>query len=107
VMGHSLGTYMSMEIIRRLREEARDDPDGDDSIRVVGGVLLFATVMELAKSPSGVRLGVCTFTRHRLRMGNERLTTPCSGFLVSHPSPGWCHCSQRDYFGCLYRCWQT
>lgn len=58
IMGHSLGSYMSMEVIRLLREEAKDNPHNEGSVRVVGGILLFATVMDLAKSPSGLRLGV-------------------------------------------------
>lgn len=45
LMGHSLGTYMTLELVRRLSEE----------IRIVGGICLFATVMELAKSASGVK----------------------------------------------------
>ncbi|KAF2653703.1 hypothetical protein K491DRAFT_694444 [Lophiostoma macrostomum CBS 122681] len=73
LMGHSLGTYICLEMIRRSREEAasrvqmqkngitnrdRDESDeakGKCNIRIVGGALLFATVVELAKSPSGVK----------------------------------------------------
>jgi pimeloyl-ACP methyl ester carboxylesterase len=49
LMGHSLGTYMCMEMLRRLREEAKTGED----VRCVGGVLLFATIMHLTKSPNG------------------------------------------------------
>jgi pimeloyl-ACP methyl ester carboxylesterase len=57
LMGHSLGTYMCLEIIRRLREESK--VSGDAGVRVTGAVLLFATVMHLAKSPSGLKSSVC------------------------------------------------
>jgi hypothetical protein len=74
LMGHSLGTYICLELMRRLREEAARavqtngvaDGDGEaegkgkgkETVRVVGGALLFATVIELAKSPSGVKFKV-------------------------------------------------
>lgn len=48
LMGHSLGTYMTLELVQRLSGE----------IRIVGGICLFATVMELAKSASGVKFSV-------------------------------------------------
>lgn len=51
LMGHSLGTYMVLELVRRLRK----DEDKEDGVIVAGGVCLFATVMELAKSDSGVK----------------------------------------------------
>lgn len=57
LMGHSLGTYMCLEVIRRLREESK--PLRDEGVRVTGAVLLFATVMHLAKSPSGLKSSVC------------------------------------------------
>lgn len=51
LMGHSLGTYICLEIMRRLRQEA-------EGVRVAGGALLFATVIHLARSPSGLRASV-------------------------------------------------
>lgn len=54
LMGHSLGTYMVLELVRRLRK----DEDKEDGVIVAGGVCLFATVMELAKSDSGVKARV-------------------------------------------------
>lgn len=79
LMGHSVGAYITMEIMRRRREKlkiaekrtrttdgstpmpnASDgvDYDYDDGIDVIGGVLLFPTVVDIAKSPNGKTLTV-------------------------------------------------
>jgi len=58
LMGHSVGTYMLLEILRRIREKARTQSP-DDSVRIVGGVCLFATVTHLAQSDSGKKATVC------------------------------------------------
>jgi pimeloyl-ACP methyl ester carboxylesterase len=71
LIGHSLGTYITMETIRRLREEAKESPASEERVRVVGGVLLFATVMDLAKSPSGLGKGVSTQARHYVDMADR------------------------------------
>ncbi|KAJ0416527.1 hypothetical protein BJY00DRAFT_326240 [Aspergillus carlsbadensis] len=67
LIGHSVGTYMAMEILRRHREshhsgssssprtsggEASEQQDYD----IVGGILLFPTVKDIAASPSGKKL---------------------------------------------------
>ncbi|KAF2106753.1 hypothetical protein BDV96DRAFT_674772 [Lophiotrema nucula] len=54
LMGHSLGTYISMEILRRLRSTSQNPAD---SVRVVGGICLFTTITNLAGSPNGKKLG--------------------------------------------------
>ncbi|KAL2835509.1 hypothetical protein BJY01DRAFT_223578 [Aspergillus pseudoustus] len=51
LIGHSVGTYMTMEILRRHRESLRER-DFD----IVGGVLLFPTVKDISASPSGRKL---------------------------------------------------
>ncbi|EFR04343.1 hypothetical protein MGYG_07352 [Nannizzia gypsea CBS 118893] len=68
VMGHSVGAYMAMEIMRRRREKAglqrRVDGvvpqstgangGGDElGLDIIGGILLFPTVVDIAKSPNG------------------------------------------------------
>ncbi|KAF2744441.1 hypothetical protein M011DRAFT_470578 [Sporormia fimetaria CBS 119925] len=53
VMGHSFGTYVCMELMRRLR--ARDVLDDEDDVRIVGGVMLFPAIMNIAGSPQGVK----------------------------------------------------
>ena len=47
IIGHSVGTYILMELLQRLRESS-------SSLKVKGGVLLMPTVMGLAESASGV-----------------------------------------------------
>ena len=48
LMGHSVGTYILLELLQRLRKDS-------SSPNVTGGVLLMPTVMGLAESPSGVK----------------------------------------------------
>lgn len=49
LIGHSLGCYMSLEAMQRLKRRSPSSP------RIAGAVLLFPTIMHLAKSPSGVK----------------------------------------------------
>jgi hypothetical protein len=53
LMGHSVGSYILLEIIRRVRAKGED-------VRIVGGICLFPTVMDIAKSESGKIASVCT-----------------------------------------------
>lgn len=60
--GHSVGTYMAMEILRRHRE-ATAEPNTDSvntvpDFDIIGGVMLFPTVMDISASPSGQKLTV-------------------------------------------------
>ena len=57
VMGHSVGSYIALEIIRRLR--AHGLVGEDYATRIVGGVALFPTVMEIVRSESGQKAAVC------------------------------------------------
>jgi pimeloyl-ACP methyl ester carboxylesterase len=57
LMGHSLGTYISMEILRRQREMK-------DGLRIVGAILLCPTITDLAKSPNGRKSGVSPPLHH-------------------------------------------
>ncbi|KAL4967540.1 bifunctional triacylglycerol lipase/ester hydrolase [Aspergillus stella-maris] len=64
IIGHSVGTYISMEIIRRHRERQakaqtegkHGDDDFDLKFDIIGGIMLFPTVMDIAASPSGQKL---------------------------------------------------
>lgn len=56
VMGHSVGSYIALEIIRRLR--AHGLVGEDYATRIVGGVALFPTVMEIIRSESGQKAAV-------------------------------------------------
>lgn len=51
LIGHSVGAYMAMEILNRHRDQPFD---------IIGGVMLFPTVKDIAASPSGQKLTVCT-----------------------------------------------
>lgn len=66
LVGHSVGSYLAMEIMRRRQERetlAKLDGDEyhDDATEIIGGVMLFPTVVDIAKSPSGRKLSVSTF----------------------------------------------
>lgn len=67
LIGHSVGAYIAMELVRRHREAGSDlaSQSADRSSRpgsagfdIVGGVMLFPTVMDIAHSPSGQKLTV-------------------------------------------------
>jgi hypothetical protein len=56
LMGHSVGAYMLLEIIRRVREKLL--ANGNHGVRIVGGVGLFPTLTHLESSESGKKYGV-------------------------------------------------
>ncbi|KAL7656045.1 hypothetical protein ACMYSQ_005173 [Aspergillus niger] len=56
LMGHSVGTYIAMEVIRRHRERSTSDHSNTGGFDIIGGVMLFPTVMDIASSPSGKKL---------------------------------------------------
>lgn len=64
LMGHSVGTYIAMEVLRRHRENQTTTTAaaaaGDSSFDIVGGIMLFPTVIDIASSPAGQKLTVCT-----------------------------------------------
>lgn len=67
LIGHSVGSYIAMEILRRHREQRKassESSDGNDDVDfdfdIIGGIMLFPTVVDIAKSPSGVKLTVST-----------------------------------------------
>ncbi|KAJ5322774.1 hypothetical protein N7452_011063 [Penicillium brevicompactum] len=47
LIGHSVGAYMAMEILNRHRDQSFD---------IIGGIMLFPTLMDIAASPSGQKL---------------------------------------------------
>ncbi|KAF2008809.1 hypothetical protein BU24DRAFT_402604 [Aaosphaeria arxii CBS 175.79] len=60
LMGHSLGTYMCLELIRHFSVShstkcGREQGGVDGEVDVAGGVLLFATIQHLALSPRGIK----------------------------------------------------
>jgi len=56
LIGHSVGAYMLLEIIRQTREALLKAPD--NGVRIAGGVGLFPTITHLAQSRSGIKFGV-------------------------------------------------
>lgn len=61
VMGHSVGSYIALEIIRRLR--AHGMAGEDYATRIIGGIGLFPTVMEIVRSESGQKAAVSALLR--------------------------------------------
>ena len=65
LMGHSLGTYIAMEVLRRHRERQKaaaataTSATAEVEFDIIGGIMLFPTVVDIAKSPSGRKLNVC------------------------------------------------
>lgn len=59
LMGHSVGSYILLEVLRRHRARlAKGTSHGDEGLGIVGGICLFPTVTHIAKSQSGRRLTV-------------------------------------------------
>lgn len=56
LMGHSVGAYILLEVLRRSRKQL--SLGRETGMEIVGGVLLFPTITHIAKSPSGLKLGV-------------------------------------------------
>jgi pimeloyl-ACP methyl ester carboxylesterase len=56
IVAHSMGAYIALEVIRRLREENSD-------VEVVCGILLFPTIVDIARSPNGMLLSVIYMPR--------------------------------------------
>ncbi|KAL8920568.1 MAG: hypothetical protein Q9208_006190 [Pyrenodesmia sp. 3 TL-2023] len=52
LMGHSVGAYILLEVIRRHRKQIESKRYQDFDL--IGGVLLFPTITHIARSPSGI-----------------------------------------------------
>lgn len=52
LMGHSVGGYILLELIRQHKERIEDQGEGDFDL--IGGILLFPTIVNIAKSPLGI-----------------------------------------------------
>jgi hypothetical protein len=57
LIGHSVGAYILLELIRRHVE----DQNEDGKVNIVGGILLFPTIIDIAESPAGRILNVRYF----------------------------------------------
>lgn len=60
LIGHSVGAYMLLEILARRQraQKAGSVSDLDSRYDIIGGINLFPTVVDLAKSPTGRRAAV-------------------------------------------------
>jgi pimeloyl-ACP methyl ester carboxylesterase len=73
LIGHSVGAYILLEVLRRHREKARVEA-ARGGLRIFGGICLFPTVTHIAESQSGKQFGVCTIL---------------SACVCSEPYPSW------------------
>ena len=62
LMGHSVGCYMLLELIRRHRTMIEE---GEEDFDLIGGILLFPTITHIAQSPLGMVFGVRTLDFHQ------------------------------------------
>ena len=51
LMGHSVGSYILLELIQQHREKIAS---GEEDFDLIGGILLFPTITHIAKSPLGM-----------------------------------------------------
>lgn len=76
LVGHSVGSYISLEVIRRLRAHGLA---GDDfETRIVGAVGLFPTVVDIARSESGLKASVSEVLHNQLKSRHANDTTALS-----------------------------
>ena len=59
LIGHSVGAYILLEMIRRHRQRVEDGEEEDFDL--IGGILLFPTIVNIAKSPMGLVASVSLF----------------------------------------------
>lgn len=58
LVGHSVGSYIMLEILRRQNERQKAGYGHGKGMQIVGAVGLFPTVTEIAKSPSGRKISL-------------------------------------------------
>lgn len=63
LMGHSVGAYILLELIRQHRKRI---DGGEEDFDLIGGILLFPTITHIAKSPQGMMYDVSTHLRHTI-----------------------------------------
>lgn len=68
LIGHSVGCYMLLELIQQHRDKIQEllnqhgdnIEEGEEDFDLIGGILLFPTITDIAKSPLGMVFGVRT-----------------------------------------------
>ena len=63
LIGHSVGAYILLELISQHRERVEEGEEEDFDL--IGGILLFPTIVNIAKSPMGL---VASVGRPRLNI---------------------------------------
>lgn len=58
LMGHSVGSYILLEVLRRRKQRASVEEGFTSNAKVIAGICLFPTVTHIAKSPSGKKFSV-------------------------------------------------
>lgn len=58
LMGHSVGSYILLEVLRRRKQRASVQEGFKSNGKVIAGICLFPTVTHIAKSPSGKKFSV-------------------------------------------------
>jgi pimeloyl-ACP methyl ester carboxylesterase len=62
LIGHSVGAYIMLEIIARRQWWQREMQDPrEPPFKLVGGICLFPTIVDIAHSPSGKRVSVSVY----------------------------------------------
>jgi hypothetical protein len=56
LVAHSLGSYISLELIRRCWEKGEEEESS--GMRIIGSICLFPGILHLAKSPNAIAWGV-------------------------------------------------
>lgn len=65
LIGHSIGTWLALQSIAWSKNASRSTSHDSaqpslKSSELIGGVLLFPTIVDIAKSPNGLAAGVCS-----------------------------------------------
>lgn len=58
IAGHSVGAFIALEVLRAMCEQRRERGGRPGEIEIIGGVMLFPTIVDIAKSPNGRLLSV-------------------------------------------------
>ena len=68
LIGHSVGAYILLELIRQHRTKIFDE--GEEDFDLIGGILLFPTITHIAQSQQGKIYNVsCTLASHLAKIG--------------------------------------
>ncbi|KAI6905492.1 hypothetical protein D0869_08542 [Hortaea werneckii] len=56
LIGHSVGSYILLEIVSKWQSRQKAGPSSSLPYDIIGGICLFPTVVDIAKSPTGRRM---------------------------------------------------